>query len=125
MGLDRRITSFVEYQLENFNNRAEIEKQRKKLIEFSHASAKPAETAAVSIVSDLYLQYSDITHGVIDYVLSRLDQIDKTLIRLLYFDKSHTVAGAGAVIGLSPAQAYRHRNVIIKQIAEKLGYIPK
>ena len=123
--LDRRIIAFVEYQLENYHRSTEIEEQRRHLIALTKATPNPVDAAALAIVNDTFLSYTDISRRTIAYVLNCLDPIDTQLINLLYFKRSHTVTGAGMEVGLSKTQAYRHRNAIIYRLAVELGYTPR
>lgn len=47
------------------------------------------------------------------------------LIRMVYWDRSHTVDGAGVAIGYGPAQARRINNQFIRLVAENLGLYTK
>ena len=123
MKKDKRIYNYVEYLLEQYHNADTVESRRKYLIAEAKNANSPTEQAAVSIVSDAYLCNVHICNSTIQHVLSRLDSADYQLIKLIYFDRSHTVTGAGMVVGMSKSVAYKHRNAIIRSIAIQLGYI--
>lgn len=49
------------------------------------------------------------------------DPVELRLVELVYWQRSHTMEGAGGVVGLSKSAAHRRINKIIKNIAREMG----
>lgn len=86
---------------------------------------RKTESTALRIASTPYIQQTERSCKAIENVLNSVDAIDKKLIRLVYWQQTHTVEGAAQVLHMSQASAYRHINGILCAIALEMGYISK
>ena len=129
------IKRFVEYKLENIK---EIEMQlaeyRKSLMPSSVPSysgmsggnsgeSRPAENVAVKLTTDQFIVESEKTIRIIRAVTDNCDPIDKKIITLCYWKKSHNKEGAALVCHLSKSAVYDRINNILFRIALDLGYV--
>lgn len=129
-----RVKSMVEWQLEHYWQ------DKQNLEQFwrdSLPSATPnysgipggsdvgrnAEDTALRIISSPYVAQAERSVKAIEKVLSATNDIDKRLVRLVYWQQTYTVEGAANVLHMNRATAYRHLNDVLQKIALELGYI--
>lgn len=82
-----------------------------------------AEDTALRIISSPYVAQTERSVKAIEKVLSATNDIDKRLVRLVYWQQAYTVEGAANVLHMNRATAYRHLNDVLQKIALELGYI--
>ena len=133
--LQPRIRDFVAWQLEHyFQNKLQLEELKRDLIpsptptyggsgSHSNEAHRTTEDVAIQICSPVYIQQLEQNVRGIGFVLERLDTIDTRLIRMVYFEGTHTVEGAAQVVHLSRTAAYNHINAVLTAIALELGLI--
>ena len=132
--LHPRIRGYVEWQLEHYHE------DKRQLAEYKAAMmpsvtpnyslapggsgiSNPTEQAAIRLTTSTYILSLERGISAVDRVLSQLDDNDKALINLIYWQRSYTVVGAAAKIGWSSAQAYRRLNKILCLVALEEGLI--
>ena len=111
-GLTPRVRGFIEWELEHYHE----ERQQLTAWEKARGTLPPATITP-------YMAQTIRVCDAIRQVLDRHDGTDRQLIRLLYWDRSHNVTGAGMVVGLSKSQAYNRVNKMLREIAQELGYV--
>ena len=111
-GLTPRVRGFIEWELEHYH-----EERRQ------HTSWQAARGNLPPTVTTPYMEQTIRVCDAIRRVLDHHDGIDRQLVRILYWDRSHNVTGAGLEVGLSKSQAYNRVNRILKEIAQELGYV--
>lgn len=90
----------------------------------SHDSEqRPTEDIALRIASDEYIAHLERSVRAIGEVLDKLSDIDKQLIRLKYWSGELTAEGIALKLNMDKATMYRHLNVILIEIAKRLGYV--
>ena len=132
--LERQIKGFIEWALEHYHEEQQQLKdyaRKEPTMAANYGGAKvngggsgrTKENIAISnIVTAQYLGRLAQDCAAIERTLAKCDSVDKKLIELVYWQKTHTVTGAGMEVGLSPAQAYQRRNAILSDIAYEMGY---
>ena len=134
--LTPKIRGFVEWQLEHyFEDKRSIESFRDSLIPSGTAQyggidgghsgsvSNPTERAGIKLVTDPYLLRMERSCKAIENALKRCDSVDMRLIKLIYWERSYTVTGAGMEIGLAKTSAYYRVNKILCRIAKEMGFI--
>ena len=133
--LQPRIRDFISWQLEHyFQNKRQLEAIKNDLIpsptptyggagSHSNEASRTTEDVAISICSPVYIQQLELTVNGIGHVLERLDTTDTCLIRMVFFEGTHTVEGAAQVVHLSRTAAYNHINAVLAAVALELGLI--
>lgn len=133
--LEPRIKSFVEWQLEHFKeDAAQIERLKRDKIPSATAGYsltggisggvhRNTEDIVITVDSNQYIRAIEHSTKAIEKVLGKCNQIDISLIDLVYWKRTHTVEGAGIKVGLSKSATYRHINNILGAIAQELGYV--
>lgn len=86
-------------------------------------ASRKTENVTVRIATSPYITQVERDCQAIERVYNTLDSIDKRLIDLIYWRRSHTITGAAQLLNLGNATAYRHLNKILGNIAVELGYI--
>ena len=132
--LPHKVKKYIEYELEHFyENKKNLREIEESMISLNSPSltfngnggeiSKPTEKNAIKIASSLYIKKTDETIHKIEKVINGLDDLDKNLINLVYFRKTHTVTGAGMKVHLDKSAAYNHINKILGLIAIEMGLI--
>lgn len=104
--LDRNVQRYVEWLLSHYDD-------------MRRESVAPR----VKSLTSQYVEHNELCIRAIERALENTDGIDKELIKLVYWRKSHTVAGAGQLVGLSKSAAYRRLNRIFRDIALEIGLV--
>lgn len=86
-------------------------------------NTRPTEDNAIRILSAPYLMRLENGVAACDKVLSMLDPVDIEIIRLLFWEKSKTVDGAGQEVFLEKTAIYQRLNKILGCLAAELGYL--
>lgn len=132
--LNPKIRGFVEWQLEHYHE------DKRQLAEYKAAMmpsvtpnyslapggsgiSNPTEQAAIRLTTNTYILSLERGIAAVDRVLAQLDDNDKALINLVYWQRSYTVVGAAAKIGWSKTQAYCRVNKILCAVALEEGLI--
>lgn len=92
-----------------------------KLSSFWEDKRAVEESMATGAGNDRYVLRKAETVADIDRVIRKLPPTERKLIRLVYWDKSHTVTGAAAALNMAAATAYRRINEILREIACEMG----
>lgn len=134
--LPRKVKDHVVFELENYHkNKREIERCRLDLMPSTIANynftgggrssepGNPTERAAIRMVTNLYILTTERSVQAIDEVLDACDDLDKSLIDMVYWKKTFTVYGAGLKVNLSRRAAYDHISKILYTIACKVGWV--
>jgi RinA family phage transcriptional activator len=84
-------------------------------------AGRPTEQAAIKMAMDYRLLMIQIKVAAIDRALARCDEIDNKIIDMLYWKKTHTIAGVALAIPIS-VDAVKYRiTKILKRIAAEMG----
>lgn len=89
----------------------------------SDPESRPTEKLAVKMTTDAYIMEMEKTVKAFDKVLNRLNSCDRKLIKLVYWDQSHTKEGAALACHLSKTAVYDRINSILEKLAVEMGYI--
>lgn len=73
--------------------------------------------------TDEYYKYISNVICVIDDVLEKSSKEKGEMIKLIYFDKTHTVIGAGMCVGFGRTLAFESRLDVLVDIAKGIGCI--
>ena len=85
---------------------------------------RPTEDSAVKLASDIYIFQLQLSISAVEGVYSKLTDLDKELVRLKYWNKGElTDEGIALKLNMDRATMYRHLNVIIIEVAKRLGYL--
>ena len=84
---------------------------------------RPTEDTAVTIASDEYISHLERSVRSIGDVLNKLGEIDRELVKLKYWSGELTAEGIALKLNMDKATIYRHLNVILIEIAKRLGYV--
>ena len=132
--LTAKLRGFMEWQLEHYpENRRRLKEEQKYLTELravdwstagvDSAPGRPAENAAERLESDKYIRELKRSTEAVEKVLEKLSEEDRTLIELVYWQKSLHVEGAANRLHISRRTAYRHIEGVLTAIAGEMGYI--
>lgn len=86
---------------------------------------RQTEDLAIKIANDPYVRQLEDSIASVERVMHRLTDEERRFCDLVYFRKTHTIVGAGEVIGMTPNPAYAMANRILGRIAEEKGLIQK
>lgn len=80
---------------------------------------------SVAAAGDDPRHYGHVSRSVtaIDNVLADATAEELELVRLVYWQRTHTITGAGLALNLGRSTAYRYQDRLIRAIARELGYI--
>lgn len=101
------------------SNRGKLAYLHEILRDYPEIKRKPAdkrtaqELRRAAVVSEMLDDLRRMTDG----------QHRQRLVKLVYFDRSHTVYGAAMVIGISRRQAERWNAKMVENLAGKIGLI--
>ncbi len=135
--LSARVKGMIEWQLEHYReNKIELEQYWLNMIPSPtpNYSGEPVSGGEVSrktedvvmrITQSTYIQQMQRSCNAIDFVLKSLNPIDKKLVDLVYWRRSHTPEGAGLLLHMGRSTVYRHINKILEDVAAEMGYISK
>ncbi len=84
---------------------------------------RSTEATVLKIASSPYIAQTERSIKAIERVLNSADEIDRKLVRLIYWQQAYTVEGAAWAAHISKSTAYRHINDVLRKIALELGYI--
>lgn len=131
-----QIKSYVEWQLSHYHeDKRQLEQYKSALVppitqQYSSSGGASAsgdcrktENAAIKIATSPYILQLERSCDAIGKVLSRCEDLDKSLIELVYWRGTYTPEGAGLKLHLSRATAYRRINGILTAIALEMGYV--
>lgn len=134
--LNSKVKGTVIWQLEKYKTyKTEIEKAKKDLIPSCVASyerkdgvsgdvaQRSTENVALRMMSAVHIQFMESTCDAIDRVLETLDDTDKKLIDLIYWQKRYTPEGAGMEVGLTKSSTYQRINKLLGAMALEMGYV--
>lgn len=133
--LSPRIKGMVEWQLEHYYDDIRLlEEYKRDLIPSAtpaysvessggHNANRSTENIAERILTNPYIIQAERSCKAISRVIENLTDIDKQLVSLIYWRRSHTVIGAGLAVGFSKSTTYRHINAILLSIAREIGYV--
>ena len=129
------IKRFVEYKLEHLQETERMMKEYRKALMPSQVPSysgmpgggsgepRPAENIAIKLTTDQFLIEAEKTVHVIREITDRLDPVDKKIVLLCYWKKSHSKEGAALACHLSKTAVYDRINTILFRIALELGYV--
>lgn len=135
VSLSPAVKSFVEWQLEHYHEtRRQLKEYERDMMPsntpaYSLSAAghsgetRPTEDVSFKLLSDQYIQQSIRTAKAIEHVLNKLSSEDTKLVTLIYWQGSHSVAGAALALHMSAATAYRKVNTVLCEIAKEMGYV--
>ena len=133
--LNPQVKDFVEYKLEHIK---EIEKDlamyKREMIPSAVPSysgmpgggggeSRPSENVAVRMTTDAFANEAEKTVRAYHRVLDSLDPVDKKLIDMCYWKRSHNKEGAAVILHISKTNAYDRINGILFALAQEMGYI--
>lgn len=131
--LNEKVKGIIEWELEHYNeSKRELETAKDDMMPTmtqsvngmpgSHEASRQTEQVALKITTSDYINRLEKSVHAIDSVLDKLDDTDKQLVALVYWQKAYNIIGAGMKVGLSQAQSYRRINGILCLIAVELGF---
>jgi len=133
--LPYKIRGMIEWHLQHYHeDKRQLEEIRRDLIPSYTTSydkspvksggvSDPTADTAIKLVSSPYILSLERSIRAIDFVLKNCDETDLKLIELIYWKRSHTVAGAAAKVNLSKTPAYYRINKILRAIAVEIGLV--
>lgn len=86
-------------------------------------ASRQTEEVAMRIAQDPYVRQMEDSIAAVERLLKRMTADEKKFTEMVFFKKSHTIIGAGEVIGYSSHPAYAMANRIIGKMAEEKGLI--
>lgn len=84
---------------------------------------RPTEENAIRIISAPCLRRMETSVNACERVLETCDDLDRELIRILFWRKSKTATAAGMEIYLQKSSVYQRLNRILGAIAAETGFI--
>lgn len=82
---------------------------------------RPVEQAVVDRLTDKeQRRYDAVRAAINDTVKLNAGKHRVALIRMVYWDRSHTLYGAALCLNISEATAYRWNNKFVRDVSEKL-----
>lgn len=134
--LDKHIRDFVVWTLEHYEeDKRQLEEYKKDFIPSGISAysltggitpgeaGRPTERTAIKMATSPYLINLERSVAAVTRVYNDIDPYEAKLIEMVYFKKTHTVIGAGMVIGWEKDAAYNHINRILKWVAREMGLI--
>lgn len=100
------IRTFVEWQLRDYQE-----------------NKKTLKTEATAAADPQYHEHLVRSVRAISKVLGEATVEELELVRLVYWQRTHTITGAGMALNLGRSTAYRYQDRLIRAIARELGYI--
>lgn len=83
--------------------------------------SNPTERTALKLATNTYLLQMGKTVEAIDRCYEQLEDADKKLVELVYFQNRFTIFGAAQEVGYSQTAAYKKLNDFIYLLACELG----
>ena len=132
--LNEKVKGIVEWELEHYNeSKRELETAKNDMMPTmiqsisgmpaSHEASRQTEQVALKITTSAYINRLEKSVHAIDSVLDKLDDTDKQLVALVYWQKAYNIIGAGQRVGLSPSGAYKRMNAILSLTAMEMGFV--
>ena len=129
-----KIRGMIEWHLQHYHEyKRQLEQAKKDLMPSYTAKydkdpvkCGPSDTTAdtaINLMSSPYILSLERSIKAIDFVLENCDETDLKLIELIYWKRSHTVAGAAAKVNLSRTPVYYRINKILRAIAVEIGLV--
>ena len=132
--LNEKVKGIVEWELEHYNeSKRELETVKNDMMPTmiqsmngmpgSHEASRQTEQVALKITTSAYINRLEKSVHAIDSVLDKLDDTDKQIVALVYWQKAYNIIGAGQRVGLSPSGAYKRINAILSLTAMEMGFV--
>lgn len=133
--LTPEVKQFVEYKLEHIQQiEKDLNEYKREMIPSPTPSysgmpgggggeSRPVENVSVRMVTDAFVMEAEKTVRAYHRVLDNLEPVDKKLIDLCYWKRSHNKEGAALLCHISKTSAYDRINAILFALAKEMGYI--